>query len=448
MLFTDDAFLFRFLPIVLLGLRLVGSTPGLPLGTAARAWIIVATLVFYGRAHPWYLLPLAVTIAFDFFWARAISSSDSLRARRFFVAASVVQNLSMLAYFKYHAAQLPPGISFYTFESMSFVIDVYRGVVAFPKRPSDFFGFLLMFPRFLAGPIVRYREMVTQLDAWPGPRWGAGLSVFFVGFFLKTALADSCAELVPLAFDRPLFASSLAAWIGTYAFFLQIYLDFSGYSLMAIGLGRCLGFEFPPNFDRPYVARSLQDFWRRWHMTLSRWLRDYLYLPLGGSRHGRLRTYANILVTMILGGMWHGGSFTFVAWGAWHGGWLVVDRAAGERVPAWARACLVLPVVFLGWVLFRATTLGEAWEIYRLLFGLSTAPATAPLGFAISNTVWVAFGFSTLYVFFLETRLARLGIFDTITVTWRQAVFAAMGLALGFELSSSFLARPFLYFRF
>jgi alginate O-acetyltransferase complex protein AlgI len=307
-LFTDGIFLFYFLPAALLLHRLaLGRSRGY-YPFCAKIVIFVLTLVFYGYRDVWWLIPFLVSVSFDFFWASLLIRAERPALRKALLFASVAQNLSLLALFKYREflgayvpfmpslAQdglplaLPAGISFYTFESLSFVVDVYRREINSPLRAGDFFAFIGTFPRFIAGPIARYQSIVKQFRQYPGMQLEKGLVLFARGLFLKAVFADQFAVFVPYAFGNGFNGSSLAAVLGVLSYAMQIYFDFSGYSLMAIGLGYCLGFEFPNNFDRPYLATSLRDFWRRWHMTLSSWLRDYLYVPLGGNRRGPLRT--------------------------------------------------------------------------------------------------------------------------------------------------------------
>ncbi len=388
MQFTDSAFLFLFLPLALLAHRFALVASGNKYSAAPRLCLFFSTLIFYGYSEQWWLVPFLICICFDFVWASLLSRSERVRFRKMILCLSIGQNLALLSVFKYWTfftaniaafspdlaqqmaklhefipASLPPGISFYTFESLSFVIDVYWGRVIPPKRADEFFAFIGMFPRFVAGPIVRYRDMVGQFSGYRGMRVQAGLVLFAFGLFLKCGFADAYAVFVPLAFDSGSPPGFGAAWIGSIAYAMQIYFDFYGYSLMAIGLGVCLGFQFPTNFNRPYLASDLQDFWRRWHISLSTWLRDYLYVPLGGSRKGKVRTYINLFLTMLIGGAWHGANWTFIVWGALHGGWLCVERMALGFAPAWTRRLLMLWVVLVGWVFFRSENMGQALSV-------------------------------------------------------------------------------------
>ncbi len=395
MLFTDKTFLFFFLPFALLLHRFaLRNSPQGAYGSRARAVLFLLTLVFYGWHTPWWLIPFLASVGFDFLWARLIHESKNEKKRKAWMWTSVVQNLGLLAVFKYwnliadgvawmspsvgailprHNLALPAGISFYTFESLSFVIDVYRRAVTPPRTRMEFLAFIGMFPRFIAGPIVRYKDLRNQFDNYGGMDVSGGLRVFILGLFRKACLADSFALFTGYAFDAHYPLDCLSAWLGVIAYTMQIYFDFSGYSLMAIGLGKCLGFQFNENFNQPYAAGSFKDFWRRWHISLSTWLRDYLYIPLGGDRKGPVRTYVNLFLTMVLGGLWHGASLTFVAWGAWHGGLLALERYTGftEKMPKPLARVVTFLGVCIGWVFFRAKDFTEASAI----LGAMASPA-------------------------------------------------------------------------
>jgi alginate O-acetyltransferase complex protein AlgI len=270
---------------------------------------------------------------------------------------------------------LPIGISFYTFQSMTYPIDLYRGVCRPTRGIVDFACYVSLFPQLIAGPIVRYNEIADQLAErdHSAAKFARGLVFFVVGLGKKVLLADRLAPAVVAAFDHgPVGAG--ASWLGLTAYAFQLYFDFSGYSNMAIGLGLMLGFEFPQNFDSPYRAVGFRDFWRRWHMSLSRWFRDYVYIPLGGSRRGTLRASANVLLTMLLGGLWHGANWTFVLWGGYHGLLLGSERSLGRvpglsRVPRAVKRAVTFGAVLLGWVLFRSATLGRAGTLFAGLAG-------------------------------------------------------------------------------
>ena len=365
---------------------------------AAKGAVLLASLIFYAWWSPWYLPLMILSPGIDYLAALRIADAGSARARRTWLVLSLGANLSLLGYFKYApfavsnvgwlAARLglpaptpladwviPVGISFYTFQSMSYTIDVYRGVIAPVRSFRDFLLFVSLFPQLVAGPIVRARTFLPQLHARRVLRPLAvqtGLFEIVLGLFLKVVVADNLAPAVEQCYDRlPLDQIGPGrAWLGTLYFGGQIFADFAGYSAIAIGMARVMGLTFPENFRAPYVATSLSDFWRRWHVSLSTWLRDYLYIPLGGNRRGPSRTYIALLLTMLLGGLWHGPSWNFVLWGAAHGSVLAIERAfRGQRalppLPAPVRWALVFVFVQLTWVLFRAQDLERALALYE-----------------------------------------------------------------------------------
>lgn len=443
MQFTDPLFLFYFLPIALFLHTLAAKQQGRVYPYLARWTIFLLTIVFYGCHEPWWLLPFFASMSFDFIWASCLARTQNKKLRRMVVCLSVLQNIGLMGFFKF-SGQLPPGISFYTFESLSFVIDVYRGVISPPKKALDFFAFLGMFPRFVAGPIVRYRDMQGQFADYKGPRIEFGLFLFLFGFVLKTAFADQFAVFVPYAFHSDPQLSFIAAWIGSLAYCFQIYFDFAGYSMMAIGLGHCLGFTFPSNFDRPYTATSLQEFWKRWHISLSTWLKDYIYIPLGGNRTSPIRRDVNILLTMLLGGLWHGGNWTFVVWGAWHGLFLIIER----RVGSLGRVRTFL-VVLVGWVFFRATSLRNAAHVLKAMINPLQNPFSLNLEAIERHPIALVFClWGIFYCIFLEkdwsfVTLEKVKQIPTIRKLATAALFAfSLLLALSAE------TIPFLYFQF
>jgi len=413
MVFSSVVFLFLFLPVFL---ALYFLTPRV----ARNGFLLLASAVFYFWGEAWLLGVMLGSSVLDFICgalmtrrarqttgeARLAPGGPRSRGQRLALLASLAGNLGVLAVFKYFSfgletwtrlverfglAQLvwepgleialPLGISFYTFQSMSYTIDVYRGRVAATGRPLDFLCFVTMFPQLVAGPIVRYRDVASQLieRAVTLEGFAAGVRRFAIGLGKKILLANAVAVPADAIFGlAPAALTAPVAWFGLICYTLQIYFDFSGYSDMAIGLGRMLGFKLPENFDYPYIARSVREFWRRWHMTLSRWFRDYLYIPLGGGRHGTGKTYRNLLLVFLLCGLWHGAAWNFVLWGLWHGAFLVLERLVGvgearsdSRWPAfrWLPHLYTLGVVMFGWVLFRADSLGHALDFWSAMFG-------------------------------------------------------------------------------
>lgn len=382
MLFFDYTFLFVFLPAFLLIYAILPTR-------AKNAWILAGSLLFYAGSSFAFLPILVFSITVDYLVGRRITASEG-RGRRAWLFVSLGINLGLLGYFKYVGlftttlqelglttipiveAALPVGISFFTFQSMSYSIDLYRRQIEPARSFVDFAAYVAMFPQLIAGPIVRFSQIEDALVErdHSDEKLVAGVQQFILGLGKKLLLADTAAALA-----SPIFADAdptlPEAWIAMFLFSCQIYFDFSGYTDMAIGLGRLLGFELPKNFDSPYRSASFSEFWRRWHITLSSWLRDNLYIPLGGNRYGPLRTYFSLFATMLLGGLWHGASWTFVTWGALHGAYLAVERAlrAQEAPRTLPRIALVYVGTLIAWVFFRHATMDAALFWLGRMFG-------------------------------------------------------------------------------
>ena len=400
MVFSSYLFLFYFLPVALL---LYYAVPR----RAQHLILTILSFIFYGWANPLFSFLLLFSTLIDYIaglvialggprsWSRPIHRLDAgtprVRRQRAALIISISANLALLAFFKYFnfgvdsynglvdwmgipdarldvtfRVALPLGISLYVLQSLSYVIDVYRSDSTAIKSFNDFLCFEMMFPQLVAGPIIRYSEIEDQLlwRSYTTTKFARGIAFFSLGLAKKVLLANPCGKIADLAFE----AGSLGlvdAWYGVTAYAFQIYFDFSGYSDMAIGLGLMLGFVFPKNFDSPYRSHSFTEFWRRWHISLSAWLRDYLYVPLGGNRKGRVRTYVNLFFVMLLGGLWHGAAWTFVIWGALHGTLLIIERLFGKAalyrgLPVPVRVGVTFTVVLFTWVFFRASDLPQA----------------------------------------------------------------------------------------
>ena len=403
---------------------LLHYVPKLP-WTARKGVLLLVSYLFYAAAHPPFVALLWLSTIVDWFAAKGMHRSASLAGRRGWLAASLACNLGMLFYFKYgefllenftaavHAVGwtgyeppdvdilLPVGISFFTFQTLSYTIDVYRRNAEPWGSFLDFALYVSFFPQLVAGPIVRATDFLPQLEqprAADGPRFGWGLSLLVIGLFEKVVVADGLlAPTVETVFGTPGSAAGAlaaaaeaglpaggytftSAWVGTLAFAGQIFCDFAGYSTCAIGVAMCLGFALPDNFRFPYAAVGFSDFWRRWHISLSTWLRDYLYIPLGGNRGGRAFLYRNLMLTMLLGGLWHGAAWTFLAWGGLHGALLIAERGLRALPSAkwgvWKRWYGELPLIaatFLAvcvtWVFFRAESFPQAWAVLEALAG-------------------------------------------------------------------------------
>ena len=419
MVFSSHLFVYYFLPLALVVYYLLPRR-------ARHLGLTVLSYLFYGWANPAFMVLMAFSTVVDYFCGLSIAGglgrgwgqplerlpkgTPRSRGQRWAVAVSVVSNLALLGFFKYFnfavdsynallaalglgdlqldsvlRIALPLGISFYTFQSMSYSIDVYRGDARALRNPIDFACYVSMFPQLVAGPIIRFSEIDDQLRrrTLTLEKFTRGVAFFSLGMAKKVLLANPCGKVADTVFDAG-SALALDAWYGVVAYAFQIYFDFSGYSDMAIGLGLMLGFVFPKNFDSPYKSGSITEFWRRWHQSLSTWLRDYLYIPLGGSRLGERRTYLNLAVVMLLGGLWHGAAWNFVVWGGLHGVLLASERARGKRglfagLPKPVAVGGTFLLVLLTWVFFRADNLGRAVAYLGDMFSLGSPQAGAAL---------------------------------------------------------------------
>ena len=388
MLFNTARF-FLFLAIVLL---LFYTSPR----KLRRYVLLFASYFFYGTWNYKFIALLLTLTAIDYTAGMWLEKTPPGRKRKAILIGSLSANLGFLGFFKYYnflAANLawvlgrparsfwldivlPLGISFHTFQSMSYVVDVYRGEQRAVRDPVDYALFICFFPQLVAGPIVRARHFFRDLLHWERPTGeevSRGILLVTLGLVKKMAFADQFAKVANGYFGNPAAnPGMLTAWSGVLAFGLQIYFDFSGYTDMAIGMALLLGFHFPINFRRPYLASSITEFWRRWHISLSSWLRDYLYIPLGGNRGGRWMTYRNLMLTMLLGGLWHGASWNFVIWGGYHGALLSAERAVRGREWRWlypVKAAITFGLVMIGWVFFRAADLPQSLHILGQMFG-------------------------------------------------------------------------------
>lgn len=389
MVFSSHIFLFYFLPLALLAYYLAPRV-------AKSLVLTLVSYVFYGWWNPWFTLLMLGSTGVDYACGKVITAPGAApHQRKGGVVTSIVVNLMVLGFFKYAAffgglipgtgtpdfltrIVLPVGISFYTFQSMSYSIDLYRGHARPARSFVDFACYVSMFPQLVAGPIVRYGSVADQLSNRTHDLEGfvAGFTRFNFGFAKKILIANQVGPIADACFAAGEGSlSPWMAWIGVIAYAFQIYFDFSAYSDMAIGLGRMFGFQFPENFNSPYRSASITEFWRRWHISLSSFLRDYLYIPLGGNRLGQVRTYLNLMLVMLIGGLWHGAQWTFVLWGAFHGFLLMIERALGTNsllriVPRWAGVTATFGLLLITWVFFRAETPEVALGYIEAMFGL------------------------------------------------------------------------------
>lgn len=478
MVFTSPTFLFAFLPAVLLA---TWATPA----RGRRFVLLAASGVFYAWGVQGVLALVWASALVDWALALGIAKAAERGDRRranLLLTLGIVQNLAILGYYKYlgfgihqldrvasllgthgpsiAAIALPIGVSFFTFEKISYVVDVWRGDVAPRRDPTDVLLFVSLFPRSIAGPIVRLREIQHDLHT-PRPRVedvSEGAIRFAHGLAKKVLIADQIAPIADASFAAAPGGglTTGAAWIGALAYSLQLYFDFSGYSDMAIGIGRMLGFRLPENFDRPYSSKSVTEFWRRWHMTLSRWFRDYVYIPLGGNRGGGNATYRNLIIVFALTGLWHGAAWSFVLWGLYHGTWLLIERAFGlralgddVRLPVLRRALTFL-IVLVGWVLFRAGSIDVAAHYYKAMIIPTGGGLTDAVHTALTNQALVALCVGALVILLPGRRSAGRWLTEAAGLVPAGARFAVLGVAapvaMVYVLSTGF--HPFLYFQF
>ncbi|MCX7372197.1 MAG: MBOAT family protein [Alphaproteobacteria bacterium] len=470
MIFASFEFLFLFLPLFF---AVYFLTP-----FRWRNWpILILSWAFYAWWRVDFLGLLIGVTLFTFLIALRMDAADE-RARTRLMVVGLIGNLGVLGYFKYanfgvasfnqamaalgfgtvnwSEIVLPIGLSFYVLQSVSYLIDVYRRDVPVSRSFVNYAAYKAIFSQLIAGPIVRYAEIERELKERHHSlaQFGGGARRFMAGFAMKVIIADTLAPLVDASFALP-NPTVADAWLGAIAYTFQLFFDFAGYSAMAIGLALMIGFHFPENFNWPYLSRSIQEFWQRWHMTLSRFLRDYLYISLGGNRHGAVRTYVNLLLTMVIGGFWHGANWTFILWGAWHGGLLALHRAwsrAGYALHGAIALPLTLVCVILGWVAFRAHDMTQAITMYRGMFGANGVPLSDALAWQIVPEQWWIMGLGVLLC-----ALPGFGAWlpwqrdpGAIRGVWRLAwqVGPSVTFLLAIIMLYSRAAVPFLYFQF
>lgn len=468
MLFSSIVFLFTFLPAVMILYYL------LPV-RFRNVILLLASLVFYAWGEPVYLFLMLLSILFNYFSGLDIARNlQDKRAAKRSLVFNLIINLAVLGFFKYegfvldtlngilpvhisyHALPLPIGISFYTFQILSYIIDVYRGNVKVQTNLLNFALYVTMFPQLIAGPIVQYADVDEQLASREVSRtkFGEGSMYFIRGLAKKVLLANTSGmiftEVSGLAKGN---IAVMTAWLGAFAYMFQIYFDFSGYSDMAIGLGKMFGFEFNMNFNYPYVAKSITEFWRRWHISLSSWFRDYVYIPLGGNRVSKIKHIRNLLIVWFLTGLWHGAAWNFVAWGLYYGVILIIEKyllsPVLDRLPDIVRHIYSIVLVVIGWVLFFSSSFGQAADYIRVMFGAGAH------GFAdresmyllTSNLIlWLILIFgSTPLVHFRYEHMLRTKKWNTTIIN--SVVYAALFIVcIAYLVTETY--NPFLYFRF
>lgn len=470
MLFSSITFLFIFLPLTLLLYYLVPVR-------MKNYVMLAASLIFYAWGEPVYIILMILSIILNYFCGQDIyEKRDNARAMKMSLMFGVVMNLLILGFFKYYGLlmdtinailpidipyrvlALPIGISFYTFQAMSYLIDVYRKEVKPQENVLYFALYISMFPQLIAGPIVRYIDIEEQLKerSINSTKFGEGAMYFIRGLAKKVVLANTFGSVYEQVAAMQMGSfSTLTAWVGAIAYAFQIYFDFGGYSDMAIGLGKMFGFEFLPNFNYPYIAKSITDFWRRWHISLSTWFREYVYIPLGGNRCTPSRHILNLLIVWMLTGLWHGAQWNFMFWGLYYGVILILEKylwgSKIEKLPAAVQHIYAFVLVLFGWVFFFSPTLGYAGQYLKVMFGIGAKGIFDKQGFFMIFTNWLL-----IVIAILASAPRGYKLLKKITGCWQSeevraivtcAVYIAMFLlCIAFLVTETY--NPFLYFRF
>lgn len=458
MVFSSGLFLFCFLPIVL----------ALYFFAAERyrnVILLLASLFFYAWGEPKNVLLMISSILINFFCGQMIDKSNR---RKIYLVVSIIFNLGMLFVFKYlnftvsiwesitgstlsiTKIGLPIGISFFTFQIMSYIIDVYRGNVKAQRNPINFALYVSLFPQLIAGPIVRYIDVDKQIRTRKCSCEKAyeGFKRFAIGFSKKILIADQLSKLVEITFSNT-YPSIFGYWVGIIAYSLQIYYDFSGYSDMAIGLGKIFGFDFLENFNYPYISKSIKEFWRRWHISLSTWFKDYLYIPLGGNRKGKIRTYINLMIVFLSTGLWHGASWNFIIWGVYYGLFLIIERIGfGKILQKWPKSLqhlYTIIIVMIGWVFFRADSLNDALIYIKGMFMLHGKDWNN-FQFIMNGQYWLSI--FTGVIFAIPHKKLIFKVIKIHTKEWINdiLIIGIFMLAICYMVGSGY--SPFLYFRF
>lgn len=472
MLFSSVVFLFLFLPTVLALYYLLPKS-------FKNLFLVIASLFFYSWGEGKIVLVMLASVLVDYSCGILIASGK----RRLGLIISIVTNLAFLGFFKYFnfafenlhlfsqwmgyqgeffdhlpLIALPIGISFYTFQTMSYTIDIYRGEVKANRNIIDFAAYVTLFPQLVAGPIVRYKDVYLQLENRTNnfSNFSIGVERFIKGLAKKILIANSCGYVADLVFAQTTSdLSSIHAWIGIIAYSFQIFFDFSGYSDMAIGLGKMFGFNFPENFNFPYIAKNIRDFWRRWHISLSTWFRDYLYISLGGNKKGNTRTYVNLILVFFITGLWHGASWSFIVWGLFHGLFITIERLGFDKILK--KTGLVfqhfytLLVVIIAWVFFRADTLAEAFDYLKVMFSFSEGDPSANSYLSFFNFN-AEHAFVLLVALILSTPIAAKVKKGYPTLVHKLTYVKPIFLLTLFIISITYIVsgayNPFIYFRF
>ena len=472
MVFSSNIFLLYFLPLFLICYF-----------ACPHKWrnyiVLVFSIVFYAYGGPDFVLILLASTTATYFLVKAMCKSEKAGVKKWLCGVAIVINLGLLVYFKYanflvdnvnailslfHVGGidlahivLPIGISFFTFQSITYVLDTYRGQVKPMDKLTDYIVYIMMFPQLIAGPIVKYGDVEQQLRHRESPPSDClhGFYRFVIGLSKKVLIADVIAVQADAYFGADLAAMDMGtAWIGSLAYTMQLYFDFSGYSDMAIGLGRIMGFKVPENFDNPYTSRSISEFWRRWHMTLGAFIKGYLYIPLGGNRVSKRRMYFNLWLCFLLSGLWHGASWNFVLWGAFHGLFIVADKMfllkVLDRMGKVPATILTFFVVNIGWVLFRADNIAHAFDYYKAMFSFDFNGFSLDADRQFYAILILAFVFSFLTMFHFGKKVEQVVFYKDYGVAGHVTAWVVSLLLLFVSVAALNATgfSPFIYFRF
>lgn len=468
MVFTSAIFIFVFLPITLLLYYLTCTTRKICFQNIV---LLVASLVFYSWGGVQYTFLLVASTVVNYILGILIDGA--INKRKCLLIVGVLFNVIVLGIFKYFnffvsvwediihiwnpnysvgapIIPLPIGISFFTFQILSYLIDVYRKNVKVQKNVIYLGLYIMLFPQLIAGPIVRYIDVEREIKTrkFSLDMVYEGIIRFMIGFSKKVILSNTTGSIADAIFAQEAYINTAFSWIGIIAYALQIYLDFSAYSDMAIGLGKMFGFHFLENFNYPYISQSIQEFWRRWHISLSSWFRDYVYIPLGGNRKGTIKTYRNLIIVFLLTGFWHGASWNFIIWGAWYGVFLILERIGLikilEKLPRLVRHVYALLIILIGWVFFRAEDLGQAFAYLKSMFLFNFSEGRSWEIFELFNTQTLVYsGIAIIACLPMAQLLNKL---DKHHIVRDVCVLAAFVLAIGYLIVSGY--NPFIYFRF
>ncbi len=476
MVFTTPVFLFIFLPLTLCLYFLAKRK-------YQNALLLIASIICYSWGGGSYVLLLAMLIFINYVAGLALAKyENNKKSKKLIFILVLLIDIGVLVYYKYfnfilenllnllgflnfniniqvRAITLPIGISFFTFQILSYVIDVYKNKVEAQKNIIDLALYIMLFPQMIAGPIVRYTDINEQINnrSVTIEKFYAGIKRFIIGFSKKILLSNSAGYIADTIFENSeYYNNSIIAWVGIILYALQIYHDFSGYSDMAIGLGKMFGFDFLENFNYPYISKSIKEFWRRWHISLSTWFKDYIYIPLGGSREGKWKTYRNLLIVFIITGIWHGASWNFIVWGLWYGIFLILERGKFgeilEKMPTIIKRVYTLVIILIGWVFFRADNLTIAIDYIKCMFVFNINGLEAI--YSILNVENITFCiaaiiFSTPIISFIKNKICEkvkdnnIWILEIIEFIILIIIFL---LAILYMTGSSY--SPFIYFRF